>query len=220
MGDGPGEARGNDEGRPACSSTARYSGVTWNWGMRLTDDIEVIMRSERVETLLEPFRQDIGRDYDGYKGHVYRVLSYAMHFLGGEHRARGVIETALVYHDLALWTHKQIAYLEPSIERAQQDNASNSWGHDPELLRNIIYWHHKITPFRGSNADVVNAVRKADWIDATSGVVRADMPKRHIQKVTNAVPAAGFHDTLKRIGPELAGSAVGTVAGLLKVYKL
>lgn len=186
----------------------------------MTDDIEVITRSDRVEALLELYREDLDRDYDGYRGHVYRVLSYAMHFLGGEHTARVAIETALVYHDLGLWTDKEIAYLEPSIERAQQSNASKSWGHDPELLRNIIYWHHKITPFRGPNADVVNAVRKADWIDATAGVVRAGMPKRHIQKVTDAIPAAGFHDALKRIGPELTGSAAATAAGLLKVYKL
>ena len=188
--------------------------------MPLTEDIEVITRSNRVETLLEPFRETIGGDYDGYRGHVYRVLSYAMHFLGREDGARGPIETALVYHDLGLWTDKKIGYLEPSIERVQHDNSARSWGHDPELLRDIIYWHHKVTPFRGPNADVVNAVRKADWIDATAGVVRAGMPKRNIEKVTNAIPDAGFRNALKRIGPELTGSTAGTAAGLLKVYKL
>jgi hypothetical protein len=185
----------------------------------LTDDIEIITRSDRVEALLEPYRDAIGHDYDGYRGHIYRVLSYAMHFLGGN-GARGVVETALVYHDLGLWSDKELAYLEPSIERAQHDNETRSWGYDPQLLHDIIYWHHKITPVRGPNADIVNAVRKADWIDATQGLLRMGMPKRCIEKVTDAIPAAGFYDTLKRIGPELTGSALGTVAGLLKVYKL
>jgi hypothetical protein len=142
-----------------------------------------------------------------------------MHFLGGN-GARSVVETALVYHDLGLWSDKELAYLEPSIERAQHDNETGSWGYDPQLLHDIIYWHHKITPVRGPNADIVNAVRKADWIDATQGLLRMGMPKRCIEKVTDAIPAAGFYDTLKRIGPELTGSALGTVAGLLKVYKL
>lgn len=100
------------------------------------------------------------------------------------------------------------------------DNEAQQWGHDPQLLGDIIYWHHKLTPFRGPNAEIVNAVRKADWIDATAGLVRKGMPKACVRKVTATVPAAGFYDTLKRIGPELTGSMSKSFAGLLKVYKL
>lgn len=188
--------------------------------MKLSDDIHVITHSDHIESLLAPFKEPIGDDYEGYRGHVYRVLSYTLHFLGGETPEREAIETALVYHDLGLWSDKELAYLEPSIDRVEADNEARGWGHDPQLLRDIIYWHHKFTPFRGPNAEIVNAVRKADWIDATAGVVRAGMPKACIRKVTEAIPAAGFHDTLRRIGPELTGSVPKSVAGLLKVYKL
>lgn len=188
--------------------------------MTLSTDIQVIQHSDHVEALLEPYRDVIGSDYEGYRGHIYRVLTYTMHFLGGESPHRAAIEAALVYHDLGLWSDKQLAYLEPSIERVEADNVSHGWQYDPQLLRDIIYWHHKVTPFHGSHADVVNAVRKADWIDASAGLVRKGMPKACIDKVTAAIPAAGFYDTLKRLGPELTGSFLGSVRGLLKVYKL
>ena len=143
-----------------------------------------------------------------------------MHFLGAAQSQRATIETALVYHDLGLWSDRQLAYLEPSIDRVVRDNATEGWGHDPQLLRDIIFWHHKLTPYRGPHADVVNAVRRADWIDATAGRLRMGMPRPCIEKVTSAIPEAGFYDTLKRIGPELTGSITGSIAGLLKVYKI
>lgn len=188
--------------------------------MKLSEDIQVITHSDHVESLLAPYRDVIGDDFKGYRGHIYRVLSYALHFLGGEMPSRAPIETALVYHDLGLWSDRELAYLEPSIERVKADNEARQWGHDPQLLRDIIYWHHKVTPFHGPNAEIVNAVRKADWIDATAGLVRKGMPKACIRKVTAAIPSAGFYDTLKRIGPELTGSLPKSVSGLLKVFKL
>ncbi|MGB5812601.1 MAG: hypothetical protein WBG86_18845 [Polyangiales bacterium] len=182
-------------------------------------DIEIITHSDRVEALLDPYRITIGRDFDGYRGHIYRVLTYAMHFLGGDPSARPVIEAALVYHDLGLWTHHELAYLEPSTQLAQHDNETHGWGFDSELLHDLIYWHHKITPFSGPHAELVNAVRKADWIDASAGTIRKGMPRPFIGRVTQAIPAAGFYDALKRLGPELTGSVWKSVGPLLKVYK-
>ena len=188
--------------------------------MRAAADIAVITHSDHVEALLAPYAEAIGEDFEGYRGHIYRVLTYALYFLGGDSPNRQEIEAALVYHDLGLWSDRELAYLEPSIERAHADNVVHQWNYDPELLRDIIFWHHKITPYRGPNEDIVNAVRKADWIDATAGLVRQGMPKRNVVKVSQAIPHAGFYDTLKRIGPELTGSLLKSVAGLLKVYKL
>jgi len=188
--------------------------------MTLSEDIDVVTHSERIDRLLARYAEALGEDYKGYRGHVYRVLSYALHFLGGESRDRGAIETALVYHDIGLWTDREIAYLEPSIRRVKEDNAALRWGYDPELLSDIIFWHHKLTPYRGPNAEVINAVRKADWIDATAAVRGMGMPKACIDKVTTVIPAHGFYQTLRRIGPELTGSLPKSLAGLMKVYKL
>ncbi|MEO0911131.1 MAG: phosphohydrolase, partial [Pseudomonadota bacterium] len=72
----------------------------------MTDTIAIIDHSDRVESLFEPYRNKIGDDFPAYRGHVYRVITYAMHFLEGDEDARPIVETALVYHDIGLWTEK------------------------------------------------------------------------------------------------------------------
>lgn len=68
----------------------------------------------RVERLLAPYRSRIGNDYDGYRNHVYRTITYAMYFLGDAPQGEPLVETAFVYHDIGLWTDHVLAYLEPS----------------------------------------------------------------------------------------------------------
>lgn len=44
--------------------------------------LDVIIKTEhpRVEELLERYRTAIGNDFEGYRNHVYRTVTYAMHF--------------------------------------------------------------------------------------------------------------------------------------------
>ena len=44
-----------------------------------------------VEELLTRYEKQIGKDYPGYRNHVYRTITYAMHFLGNaeEHERLG-----------------------------------------------------------------------------------------------------------------------------------
>ncbi len=186
----------------------------------MTDSIQIISQSEALDNLLEPFRAALGRDYDGYRNHLYRVLTYTLHFLGGDQAHRRLIDTALVYHDIGLWTDKDLAYLEPSIARVLAANEEHSWGLDAELLTDIIDSHHKVTPFRGPHADLVNAFRKADWIDATGGALRMGLSRAQVRSVVDALPDAGFSNALARIISELGGSRLRGYARILpKVYK-
>ena len=61
----------------------------------------------RIERLLSVYREAIGCDYNGYRNHVYRTVTYALHFLND--REQPLVETAMVYHDLGLWTDRQLA---------------------------------------------------------------------------------------------------------------
>lgn len=171
--------------------------------------IEVVSTSPVVEEHLSKFRSIIGDDYEGYKGHIYRVLSYTLHFLGSEgHKYRKAIEVALVYHDIALWTDSKLNYLGPSFDQAKK-NAGGFTEEEMDLIHDMIIYHHKITPFQsamGSQHDeVVNAVRKADWIDATMGIVSHGMSRANIRKVSDAIPEAGFHATLAGFGSRIHG---------------
>ncbi|MFO0013545.1 MAG: phosphohydrolase [Planctomycetota bacterium] len=170
----------------------------------------------RVERLLAPYRSRIGNDYDGYRNHVYRTITYAMYFLGDAPQYEPLVETAFVYHDIGLWTDHVLAYLEPSEAIAIEDNAKYGFGLDPEALRGAIHWHHKIFRYKGPHSDVIEACRKADWIDASQGWIRKGMSRVAIKCVESAFPNCGFHTSLLRLAKEYGGS---TVMGGMKVAR-
>ena len=179
-------------------------------------DITIKTDRPRVEELFAPYRSVIGRDYDGYRNHVYRTITYAMHFLNNAPEYERLIETAFVYHDIGLWTDHELAYLEPSEAVALQDNEKYGWGLDPDALRGAIHWHHKVFPYKGTHQDVIEACRKADWIDATQGWVRKGMSSSAIARVEATFPNCGFHRTLLRLAKEYGGS---TLVGGFKVVR-
>ncbi len=184
-------------------------------------EIEIVDHSSRIEELLARYQKCIGQDFAGYRNHVYRVLTYAMHFLEQDESVRSTVETALVYHDLGLWTAHDLAYLEPSEAKAREDAVRQDWGLDIETVVRAIHWHHKVTPYRGPDARVVNAVRRADWIDATQGMFRKGLSKDQVARVENAIPNEGFHDALQRLATEYGGSALrGNLRVLRRVFQL
>jgi hypothetical protein len=179
-------------------------------------DITIKIERPRIEELLAPYRSLIGDDFDGYRNHVYRCTTYAMHFLGNATEYEQIVETAFVYHDIGLWTDRELAYLEPSEAVALHDNDKYGWGLDPNALRGAIHWHHKVFTYKGLHADVIEACRKADWIDATQGWCRKGIPRSAIAKVESTFPNCGFHKSLLRLAREYGGS---TLVGGFKVMR-
>ena len=171
---------------------------------------EIMIKTERpfVEDLFARYEVLIGRDFPGYRNHVYRTITYAMHFLGNAKEHERLVEAAFVYHDIGLWTDHELAYLEPSEAVALADNQKLGLGLDPDLLRDAIHWHHKISPYRGPHAEVIEACRKADWIDASKGLLRKGMPRADIRAVEAAFPNLGFHATLLRLAKDYSGSTL------------
>ncbi len=179
--------------------------------------MEIIDSDPVVESELARLADRIGADLPGYRNHIYRVLTYAMHFVGGEARWRRPFAFALAYHDVGMWTDQDLAYLAPSAaqaEAARRDHASDL---SPQLIHDLIVWHHKLTPFRGPDARAVNALRKGDWVDASQGLVRKGLSRAAIARVNAALPAHGFPETLMRLAGELNhGRRLG---GLLRVLR-
>jgi hypothetical protein len=165
-------------------------------------DILIKTERPRIEELFAPYVETIGNDYPGYRNHVYRTVTYTMHFLGQDPVYEQLVETAFVYHDIGLWSDHELAYLEPSEALAVSDNEKNGWGLDPDLLQGMIHWHHKIFRYRGPNEKVIEACRKADWIDATQGIVKKGMPRDAIALVEETFPNLGFHDALLRLAKD------------------
>ncbi|MEM1413848.1 MAG: HD domain-containing protein [Myxococcota bacterium] len=184
--------------------------------------LTIFHEAPTLDVLLEPHRATIGADFAGYRNHCLRVLSYALHFADEPSDAdRQALEVALAFHDIALWTDRALAYLEPSEALATRENEARGLGVDPQLLRDLIHWHHKATPFRGPRADLVNALRKGDWVDATKGTFRKGLRRKDIRAVEAALPNEGFHDALQRLaGDNNEGKTLGglwkVTAGILK----
>lgn len=168
----------------------------------------------RIEELFAPYQCVIGGDFDGYRNHVYRTVTYALHFLNNKHEQ--LVETAFVYHDIGLWTDHKLAYLEPSEALAIQDNEKYGWGLDPDALHGAIHWHHKVFRYKGPHQDVIEACRKADWIDATKGWCHKGISRSAITEVQATFPNRGFHETLLRLAKEYEGS---TIVGGFKVLR-
>lgn len=179
---------------------------------------EVIIKTERprVESLFSPYIPLIGGDYPGYRNHVYRTITYAMYLLDNDPKYEKLVETAFVYHDIGLWTDHELAYLEPSEAVALRDNEKHKWGLDAEALKGAIHWHHKIFPYQGPHRQVIEACRKADWIDASKGMLRKGIDRKVIKEVEAAFPNLGFHNTLLRLAKDYGGS---TVVGGIKVTR-
>lgn len=89
-------------------------------------------------------------------------------------------------------------------------------------MGNRSRWHHKVTPFEGPNANVLNAVTKADWIDATEGRIRKGLSARQIVHVEAAIPTHAFSQALMRLAADLNhGNKLGGLWRVLThVYKI
>ncbi|MEM8913856.1 MAG: phosphohydrolase [Planctomycetota bacterium] len=178
--------------------------------------IRIETRRERVEELLARYRDQVGIDFDGYRNHVYRCVTYAMHFLSDSLGYQQLVETAFAYHDIGLWTDHELAYLEPSEAVAIADNDRYGWGLDADALRGAIHWHHKLFRYRGQHEELIEACRKADWIDASQGWIRKGMSRSAISEVESVFPNCGFHQSLMRLAKDFGGS---TLVGGWKVTR-
>ncbi|WP_211183449.1 hypothetical protein [Thalassotalea sp. Y01] len=88
------------------------------------------------------------------------------------------------------------------------------------LFMLCIFWHHKISPYTGPHQTVIEACRKADWIDASKGMICKGLDKRIIADVEVAFPNLGFHDTLLRHAKSFGGSPlVGGIKVTLEIVK-
>lgn len=71
--------------------------------------ITIKLERPHVEELFARYEKLIGKDFPGYRNHVYRTITYAMHFLDNAVEHERLVETAFVYHDIGLWTDHELA---------------------------------------------------------------------------------------------------------------
>jgi len=149
-----------------------------------------------LEEILTEWKIIMGKDYLGYKNHVYRMLHccFALHKATDEERDKLII--AACFHDLGLWSEKSVDYLPPSIILARQYLEKNKQDHWSTEIELIIDMHHKISKFTNESYPLVEVFRKADLADFSLGLFKGGVPEDYIKQLRVTFPNAGFHKML------------------------
>lgn len=154
----------------------------------------------RVDAILDSFRATIGKDFDGYRNHVYRVVNLCQSLGDFSAIEREKIQIAGSFHDVGIWTAGTAAYLAPSAQAARAYLAANDKAGWAEELSEIIEMHHGIRSCAGSRYALVEPFRRADIADFSLGMVRMGIPNDLIRRLKSTFPNRGFHKLLARLG--------------------
>ena len=182
----------------------------------------------QLDDELLPLADSVAGEFTAYRNHCLRVLTFTNYFLSESTRkkipnALDLAAVALAYHDIALWTDHELDYLEPSKVRMDKALGDTYTPQEIKIMEEIILEHHKYTDFTGlsdAENDLINAVRKGDWTDASFGVVRFGMPAALLEAAYDQVPELGFHQILTNVLVRLSnGNLIKGTLELLKIFK-
>jgi hypothetical protein len=162
---------------------------------------EVLRDHPLAEEILESHRDRAHGDdagYDAYKAHVYRVVNYARALTPETPDRDDKLAVAAAFHDLAAFD--TLDYLAPSI--VAQDAWLKKTGRDAwsDELALVVAEHHRFVRYRSNrpHAALVEAVRRADLIDVSQGLIKFGLPDSYVKEVRAAFDASVF---FKRVIP-------------------
>ena len=147
-----------------------------------------------IDDVLNDHATEIGDDFVAYRNHVYRVVNLCVAIVGRSELEK--IAVAAVFHDLGIWTNHTFDYIAPSIALAHDylvARAREDWTAE---IEEIIAEHHKITPSKAASGSLIEAFRRADWIDVTRGWRAFGIPRAFVARLFATWPSAGFHRRL------------------------
>jgi hypothetical protein len=151
----------------------------------------LVTRIPTIDDVLNDYAAALRDDVVGYHNHVYRIVNLCVAIMGRSELEK--IAMAAVFHDLGIWTKDTFDYIAPSIVLAHDylvAHAREDWTAEIERM---IDDHHKITPSTAGPDSLVEAFRRADWIDVTRGLRRFGFPRRFVARLFATWPSAGFH---------------------------
>ncbi|HEY9102500.1 hypothetical protein [Chitinimonas sp.] len=164
----------------------------------------LIERHERYDTLLQQYAPVIGADYMAYRNHGYRMMNYCLALAGEQPDGLEKVGIAAAFHDLGIWTDHTFDYLPPS-ERLARDwlvqQGKTEWVDEVVAM---IAEHHKVSACGPAQGPLVEAFRRADWVDVTLGLRRFGLPRSLMREVNAVFPNEGFHWRLVQLSASQA----------------
>ena len=177
---------------------------------------------ELADQILNHYQTTIGKDWQGYRNHVTRMLNYCWYLLRKDQidisqSTSNKLQIAAAFHDIALWTHNRVDYLEPSYQDSHRYLSEQQLQHWQEEIQIIIDMHHLLTPYHGPHAQLVEIFRRADLVDFSLGTIKHGISADFIKAVQRALPNAGFHKALLRFSLKQLGTAPWDPLPMLRV---
>ena len=145
-----------------------------------------LVRHPLIDEILDARREVAhGQDaaFEGYRNHAHRILNYVRALSSPSPEDEQKIAIAAAFHDL--FAFDGLDYLEPSIEEAGRylrETGREAWDRE---IAHVIAFHHRVRPYRGEFATLVEPFRRADWNDFSLGLVQGGIP-RELRKAADA----------------------------------
>jgi hypothetical protein len=152
-----------------------------------------LVRHPLIDELLDARRDRAGGDtaaFEGYRNHAHRVYNFARSISSLSPEDEDKTAIAAAFHDL--YAFDGLDYIEPSIEEAgryPREIDREAWDREVALM---IAFHHRIRPYRGEHARLVEPFRRADWNDFTMGLVGSGIPRQLRKAADVEFPVSDF----------------------------
>lgn len=174
-----------------------------------------VTQNEIIDSVLDPHKKDLGKYFESYKNHVYRVYNFAITDVTSDREIK-ILSIAAAFHDLGIWTNNTFDYLKPSIDLAKKYCIENSIDNETIAeIEIIIDDHHKLTKAKRSR--LAELFRQADTADLTFGFVGKQIDGEQVRDIRKIFPNKGFHITLCKL---FAKNLIKNPFKPLPMYKL
>ena len=149
-----------------------------------------------IEEILLEWKERIGVDYDGYRGHIYRMYNFCLALYDCSEEEKEKIAIAACFHDIGLWSDHTLDYIPPSVVQVKKYLSEEKLDQWSEEIGLMVDFHHKVTPYKEEKYPLVEVFRKGDLVDFSLGIFKCGVPKDYIKSVKKTIPNAGFHKFL------------------------
>ena len=168
--------------------------------MAVTDIVHEVPLADEI---LDSHRHCARGDESGwaaYRAHVYRVINFARALSPTAPDLDDKLAIAAAFHDIGVFD--TLDYLVPSItaqDRWLQRTGRQAWS---EELAVVIAEHHRLTRYGADrpHAALAEAMRRADLIDVSQGVIRFGLPKTYVREVRRCFDASEFFTRVIPLG--------------------
>ena len=135
-----------------------------------------------IEEILSVWKDRIGDDYLGYRGHVYRMFNFCLALRPSTEEEKTKLAIAACFHDIGLWSDDTVDYIPPSVAQVKKylsDARLEAWSEEVGLM---VEMHHKVRAYRDERYPLVELFRKGDLVDFSLGVFTFGLPRSYVKR--------------------------------------